>query len=176
MKTLRRNSTHVVTLDQLDSLYQTSLSEAERARRNAYNRIFKRISVGIVFHVLVEGETTFVSGSNLEHPMPQLCSCAELIGIGALHSQYLVDFAVGITIVAQRRAQPRDRLILPCDMCRSRIVQLAGWSGAGDDFTIIAANPDYQAGSKILLTNLGALLRDPRLRYSPEGIDRDTLL
>ncbi len=176
MTTLRRNSTHVVTLGQLSLLYQTSLDEAEQARKNAYNRIFKRISVGIVFHVLVAEETTFVPGSNLEHPMPQLCSCAELIGIGALHSQYLVDFAVGITIVAQRRIQPRDRLILPCDMCRSRIVQLAEWSGACDDFTIIAANPDYTKGGKILLTNLRALRRDERLRYSPEGIDPDTLL
>ena len=176
MTTLRRNSIHLVTLDQLTPLDQTSLDEAERARGNAYNRIFKRISVGIAYHVLAEGETVFVAGSNLEHPMPQLCSCAELIGIGAMHSQSLVDFAVGITVVALRQVPPRDRLILPCDTCKSRLVQLAEWSGVGDDFKIIAAHPDYQKGGKILLTSLGALLRDERLRYSPEGIDRDMVL
>ena len=176
MTTLRRNSTHVVTLGQLAPLYQTSLDEAEQARKNAYSGIFRRISVGIVFHVLVEEKTTFVPGSNLEHPMPQLCSCAELIGIGAMHSQSLVDFAVGITVVALRQVPPRDRLILPCDTCKSRLVQLAEWSGVGDDFKIIAAHPDYQKGGKILLTSLGALLRDERLRYSPEGIDRDMVL
>ena len=176
MTILRRNSIRLVTLDQLTPLEQISLDEAEKARGNAYNEIFKRISVGIVYHVLVEGEITFVPGSNLEHPMPQFCNCAELIGIGALHSQGLVTLAVGITVVAQRRMTPRDRLILPCDMCRSRLSQLADLSGVGDSFKIIAAIPDFQKGGKILVTTLGALLQDPRLRYSPGGIDRDTLL
>jgi cytidine deaminase len=173
---LRRNSVHLVTFNELDPISQASLDEAEKARGNSYSAVFKRISVGVAYHVVVRGETTFVPGSNLEHPMPQLCSCAELIGIGAMHSRALIDSAVGITVVAQRRIQPRDRLILPCDMCRARLVQLAEWSGVGDGFRIIAANPNYKKGGKILLVNLGTLLRDERLRYSPDGVDPKTLL
>ena len=72
MATVNRNKVRLVTLDQLGDLDRQSLELADQERLNAFNEVFKRISVGAAYHVKMEGDMLFVRGSNLEHPLPQL--------------------------------------------------------------------------------------------------------
>lgn len=162
-----------------------SLEVGASAHKRAQNTIFKRIGVGTALWVIGDeivlpeeidyNGLNFIEGFNIEHDMPQLAICGEQCAITVAVQAGYKNACVGITIVAQRLQEPRNNIILPCDMCRPRLRQVATWSGTGDDFQIVSALPNYRR-SLILLTSLGTLLEDSRLRYSPEGIDIRTLI
>lgn len=167
---------HVMTFDGIPPKMGESLGVAARAQKNALNGIFRRIAVGAALWVdKGGGELGFVEGFNIEHDMPQLATCAEQCALTVGIQSGYSGCCVGITVVAQRRQEPRHNLILPCDMCRPRLRQASVWSGAGDDFQVVVALPNYKR-NRILHFSLGTLLEDPRLRYTPEGINIETLV
>ena len=171
------NSIQVCTFQAAPPHIQESLRVALGAQRKALNEIFKRIGVGAALWVRENEGLRFSDGFNVEHQMPQLATCAEQSAISVAINVGYQDSCVGITVVAQRVQDMRNRIILPCDLCRPRLRQVAERSGVGDSFSVVCALPTYRRrGSKFLVTDLGTLLSDPRLRYSPDGIDIQSLL